>query len=342
MSSGIIKEALKMQDDLVCPGCRDSTVSSNALTTYNSSGNSYKLYHCRKCDLQFWFPRRINPSSYRTSDVYDASVELHGLNIWHSPFFKNFPLRKGKLLDVGCNDGAFIVEAERKGFDVFGIDFDREAIKAVAKKANIKADSKSLDEFAKANEIEEGKNKFDVITFFQVLEHQDEPLQFLEQVRRLMNKNGWIAGAVPNRDRFIIKREYQDYPPNHFIYFSKDSLRYLLRKAGFSNIEIYDKGYKLADLSIYLEMQILGKVAEFIKMFLKRRLLKANVSQSKALSIDCLKQKSAMGYFILRMMKSLRNMLFILPALLLCPILKPHLYFQATINGEISKSKASE
>lgn len=80
----------------------------------------------------------------------------------------------------------------------------------------------SLDEFV---EFAKDKNlKFDVVTFFEVLEHQDKPKQFLENVGKLLKPNGFIAGSVPNRD-FILKEinwKYfsVDYPPHHFLRFS--------------------------------------------------------------------------------------------------------------------------
>jgi 2-polyprenyl-3-methyl-5-hydroxy-6-metoxy-1,4-benzoquinol methylase len=56
----------------------------------------------------------------------------------------------------------------------------------------------SLEEFY---EYAKEKNlKFDVITFFEVLEHQDKPREFLEMVKGFLKGGGYIAGSVPNRD----------------------------------------------------------------------------------------------------------------------------------------------
>jgi 2-polyprenyl-3-methyl-5-hydroxy-6-metoxy-1,4-benzoquinol methylase len=55
----------------------------------------------------------------------------------------------------------------------------------------------SLEEFY---EYAKEKNlKFDVITFFEVLEHQDKLREFLEMVKGLLREGGYIAGSVPNR-----------------------------------------------------------------------------------------------------------------------------------------------
>jgi len=327
------------QEEPVCPGCCDVLSSPKALGCHKDGDGLYRLYHCRKCDLQFWHPRKTDSRYYQrlTSGVYDASVGPHGLNIWHTPFFRRFPLNGGRLLDVGCGDGAFIAKALERGFDVTGIDFDGEVIKAIVRDRNINARAMSLEQLAAAADggcADGGREKFDVVTFFEVLEHQDDLLKFLEQVRMLMNKGGWIAGTVPNRNRFIIKREYQDYPPNHFIYFSRQSLKNLLERAAFTDIEIHDREYGLLNLSIYLENQIMGRASESVKSFLKKIFFKAGASQSKALSIECLKGRSAAGYFLLRAMRVLRNIFFFFPALLLYPVIRPHLYFQAHLKDD--------
>lgn len=55
----------------------------------------------------------------------------------------------------------------------------------------------SLEEFSEFAK-KEGL-KFDVITFFEVLEHQDRPREFLERVKELLKPGGWLAGSVPKR-----------------------------------------------------------------------------------------------------------------------------------------------
>ncbi|MEM2074300.1 MAG: methyltransferase domain-containing protein, partial [Nitrososphaeria archaeon] len=47
--------------------------------------------------------------------------------------------------------------------------------------------------------------KFDVITFFEVLEHQDKPVEFLEAIKSMLKPGGYIAGSVPNRE--LVRRD---------------------------------------------------------------------------------------------------------------------------------------
>ncbi|MFH1370998.1 MAG: class I SAM-dependent methyltransferase [Planctomycetota bacterium] len=311
-----------------CPACRSVLETATSLEKLETAYGLYGLYHCNDCDLQFWYPRNTDSSQYQTEDVYNETVQLHNLGLWHWPFFKYFPANKGKLLDIGCADGSFLSQARKRGFDVFGIDFDKEAVAAVVNQRKIPAQACSLDVFASGTNC----GRFDVITFFEVLEHQDDLCNFLEQVKRLTKSGGWIAGTVPNRDRFMLIREYQDYPPNHFIRFSKRALVHLLQTSGFSNVAVYEKGFRYVDLAVYLETHFLAGSAEVAKVYLKKKLLKANAAQARILALNGFEGRFGFGYQVLKAARLIRNAVLLVPAVVLNPILKPHLYFQAQVS----------
>lgn len=318
-----------MSFTIICPAC-EHEVNSPSLHKYASMGTNYKLYQCNSCDLQFWHPRRTDPDYYCERSTLTSSIGLQRLRIWHHPFFKYFPINAGKLLDVGCEDGAFLVEVQKLGFEAYGTDFDKAAIEAGLRRRGLtNLSSRSLKEF-----FETTDKKFDVITFFEVLEHQDYPNPFMEDVKNLLRKGGWIAGSVPNRDRFIIKREFQDYPPCHFLYFSEQALRNLLERHGFSSIKFYSKNYKVTDLGIYLETQLLSNSGNSIKKIIKKKAAGVTDAAANAISIENLPRTHRSNYLFLKALKYLRNSLFFVPAFILQPLLRPHLYFQAQLKED--------
>ncbi len=104
----------------------------------------------------------------------------------------------------------------------------------------------SLEEFY--DYVKKNNLKFDVITFFEVLEHQDKPREFLRMVKELLKDSGYIAGSVPNREGIFVVEFFQkfsdiDFPPHHFLRFSKSSLEKTLRLSGFSQVEVYKVDY---------------------------------------------------------------------------------------------------
>ena len=53
----------------------------------------------------------------------------------HRAFFKNFSGPwSGRLLDVGCGNGKFLMVAKGYGFDVWGIDIDRQSVEIAKRK----------------------------------------------------------------------------------------------------------------------------------------------------------------------------------------------------------------
>ncbi len=236
-----------------CPVCQTGVPVDRYLEAYTSSFNNqeYKLYQCPNCSLQWWEPLKIIPEFYEQEGI--EAYELFHLGLReeigpnHRAFLERFKDRPGKLLDVGCGNGVFLKEAQKYGFEVWGIDFDSKSIKVAQEKWGLKNTfAMSLDEFVEF--AKERDLKFDYVTFFEVLEHQDNPKGFLEKVKTLLKDGGYIAGSVPNRESLLKKLErkgsYVDFPPHHFLRFSKESINNTLVLSGFNEVYISDIHYR--------------------------------------------------------------------------------------------------
>jgi 2-polyprenyl-3-methyl-5-hydroxy-6-metoxy-1,4-benzoquinol methylase len=191
----------------------------------------YRLYHCFNCGIEFWHPFKM-PSV----DFYEDYSKCYSMLLTpsHKKFFKYFNYIKGSLIDVGCGAGVFVEYAQKRGFDAHGIDFNKNWIIAAKKRGVKNLYSTSLELFTNKKKL------FDIITFFEVLEHQNNPKKFIEDIKKLLKQGGYIAGSVPNRQRrssvteFIEKKEFTDAPPHHFTWWDKESLLYFLKSNGFT------------------------------------------------------------------------------------------------------------
>jgi len=219
---------------IICPSCgneiRENYFKRKYL--YKPLNKEYKLYHCDKCDLEFWTPLEFVKEVYENEEVRGYEEFHQGaidLKDDHLMFLRSYEGKVNglKLLDIGCGNGSFIYKAKELGFDVYGIDIDSKSIQAAKEKLGLKnVYNMNLDEFVEYAK-KEGL-KFDVITFFQVLEHQTDPSGFMQKVKELLNPGGKVVGAVPNRDRLFVEfsrsgRNY-DFPPHHFLWFNKKAL----------------------------------------------------------------------------------------------------------------------
>jgi len=150
--------------------------------------------------------------------------------------------KKGRLFDIGCGVGNFIVAARSQGFDVTGIDWDTKAIQIGKEVLGLeKIFPISIEEYTEKNSGE----IFDVVSFFEVLEHQDDPVGFLSQVRRLVKPGGYIALSVPNRNRFQKGLDTTDLPPNHLTRWNPKALTGFLRGHGFEIISCREEPLSL-------------------------------------------------------------------------------------------------
>jgi len=329
---------------IYCPICSAEVDAENYKETYISPYNNqeYKRYECPNCDVHWWEPLKIIPEFYESEvfEVYTAFHEgIRELPERCKPFFYLFPSQvRGRLLDVGCGDGVFLKHAKQAGFEVWGIDFDRKSVEVARKALNTDTIyAMSLEEFYEYAR-KEGL-KFDVITFFDVLEHQDKPREFLRIVRELLKKGGYIAGSVPNRESVFQKDFYQrwcsyiDHPPHHFLRFSKESLEKVLKLSGFSEVSVRRLNFPIKELFPYLEKKFFGNLLDGLKHKLKAMVVgserRARVYAVE--DLDKVSEKKALAT-VLKALKLGRSLALLPFALLYLGKLKEngtHLYFQA-------------
>jgi 2-polyprenyl-3-methyl-5-hydroxy-6-metoxy-1,4-benzoquinol methylase len=331
-------------DKIKCPICYTEVEERNFKETYVSPYNNqeYKRYECPSCDVHWWEPLKIIPEFYE-SEVFEDYVAFHEgvgtrLREYHKAFFKYFPSNvRGKLLDVGCGDGRFLRHAKEQGFEVWGIDFDKKSVENVKRNLGINTVfAMSLEEFYEY--AKERGLKFDVITFFEVLEHQDKPREFLEMVKGLLKEGGYIAGSVPNRERLFVeefwKHFHADYPPHHFLRFSKSSLEKALNFSGLKDVEVYRLDFSFIRLFFHLERKLFGNLDK-LKIKLKGMVL-GDERKARVYTVEELVEVSPSKgkAYILMMLKLIRNAILLPFALGYVRKLKGNgfsLYFQAKI-----------
>jgi SAM-dependent methyltransferase len=218
----------------ICPICKKGK-EFGFIMDFLKEKYCYSLFQCSECGVQFWEPRK-NPGEawYQDRNPYEI-INLVGHKVYrgyHKKFIeRSKKLPKGlKILDIGCGAGEFIAELEKLGFEVFGIDFDKKAVQIAKNNFGLKnIFPESLDEFLERKDFE----KFDIITFFEVLEHMDNPVTFIENLQKALKPDGKIIFSVPSRERFLVNSNKWDFPPHHFTRWEKKSIENIFSKHGF-------------------------------------------------------------------------------------------------------------
>jgi 2-polyprenyl-3-methyl-5-hydroxy-6-metoxy-1,4-benzoquinol methylase len=226
----------KGKTTMYCPVCNNGknfVLIEKCTAAFSSEIVNYRIYQCNCCDSSFADPLKSAPEDYYNYSVPEWRWEFGEL----IQDLNNLILGEFKLLEIGCNEGNFLKGINTNKYSVYGIDFNQKAInKARDKELNCHA--LTIDEF---KTIFPGL-RFDIICFFHVLEHVENPYSFLEAVKSLLNPNGKIIFSVPHphRLRLLADREEADYPPNHLVRFTIRGLQYLVERSGLKILEMKD------------------------------------------------------------------------------------------------------
>ena len=243
---------------LRCPSCNSVSIVEYHGIKFNSSFQNleYFLKLCKDCDLIFWYPLKIIPEFYESAILKEYEAR-HAGNL-QIPWYVDFALRSikdkhnniisnKKLLDIGCGDGLISAALNNLGYKITGVELDSKSA-GIARKKGIDVYTELFD----LKIIEKFKNEnmsFDAACFFEVLEHQDDPRQFIGNVLNVLDEYGYFFGTVPNRQRlaniiirYLLKKNkikhHFELPPHHFLWWSKKSLYKFLSGFPVSEINI--------------------------------------------------------------------------------------------------------
>jgi len=210
----------------VCPSCNEAA-RETAIERYGR----YELYGCAGCGLHFWEPREMPDARWYEQMYGGRDEKLLPVEPGHKYFLAD-PLApgQGELLDIGCGTGNFLAAARDAGYEVSGTELDRNAARFARERAGLpRVFPLTISEFVERYP----DKKFEVVTFFEVLEHQAAPVEFLHKVKSCLRSRGVIAISVPNRERWLTGPDVLDYPPNHFLRWNTHALTNLLSTHGF-------------------------------------------------------------------------------------------------------------
>jgi 2-polyprenyl-3-methyl-5-hydroxy-6-metoxy-1,4-benzoquinol methylase len=141
-----------------------------------------------------------------------------------------------RLLDVGCGNGEFLRVARDAGYRVCGIDISAASADLVRRHG---IDVRVGD--LRAPGVFRDDERFDLITFWDVVEHLPDPRSFLARARELLAPGGHVLVKTPGTSPASVRMVARVprlagallQAPSHVQFFQRDGLDRLLRDAGF-------------------------------------------------------------------------------------------------------------
>ena len=110
---------------------------------------------------------------------------------------KNKPLKKVKILDVGCGGGLLSEPMCRMGADVTAIDASKKNIEVA--KIHAKKDKLKIKYICTSPDNYKTDIRFDVILNMEIVEHVEDINFFIKSCSRLLKKNGIMFVATLNK-----------------------------------------------------------------------------------------------------------------------------------------------
>ncbi len=227
---------------LLCRGRNWFTLVEAPDRTPGSAGLWFAVVQCNDCGLCFTNPR---PAADSMSQFYVEDYGPHQLrgapefrrrlslsSLFRKKHELDLPASGGRrLLDFGCGGGTFLRRMHNDGWNVTGIDASSSAVHAVRRQLGLRALEGSLPHPQLVRE------RFDLITMWQSLEHVHQPLDVLAEAYRLLLPRGRLVVAVPNIDslpfRWFGHTWFALDLPRHLTHFAPWTLQFMLERVGF-------------------------------------------------------------------------------------------------------------
>jgi 2-polyprenyl-3-methyl-5-hydroxy-6-metoxy-1,4-benzoquinol methylase len=199
---------------------------------------TFRLWRCTACGLVRTEPQ-LTPQELvpHYAEEYWGGIEAADANwIRRDQRFRTGFLRRfrseGSVLDVGCGLGFFLRALdpqrwERNGIEPMPVPY-REAARSLGS-------DRIFNTELIAARLPSGK--FDVITFWDSLEHLPNPRAILQEAGRLLRPGGIILIGLPNFGGYQARHFAEDWfglsLPHHLCHYTRDTLARLLEQCGF-------------------------------------------------------------------------------------------------------------
>lgn len=188
--------------------------------------------------------------------TYPILYEIEQSHWWHvgrrriiesfvKEICKQLPNKPPHILDVGCGTGANLLLLSKFG-DAEGVDVSADALSFCRERGLEKVKQGT------AEQLPYDEATFDLVTALDVVEHLDDDLAGLKEMRRVLRPDGRVLIFVPT---FMFLWGLQDDVSNHRRRYRMSELRAVLEQAGF---EVERTTY--ANITFFLPILVMRKL----------------------------------------------------------------------------------
>lgn len=213
----------------------------------NLSAEEHTVWKCASCLAGFLPGISGQTATYYESTAYREEVDggaeaadyfrLHdGEQASNLAVTGTAIFRDKIVVDVGCGGGSFLDAVKGFAREAVAVEPSRQFRQSLA--------ARGYAAYAYMRDaLTDYRGQVDVITSYSVLEHVEDPLGFLQDIRDLLAPNGKAFLSTPNRADILLEALPKDYPSffyrkAHRWYFDAEAMRNLLERGGFGDVRI--------------------------------------------------------------------------------------------------------
>lgn len=237
-----------------------------------------------------------------------AQIDIHKIDNWMQSYLNRIfqTLREasinssGKLFDIGCGAFGWVpITASKNGYSMAcGVEISPLSCQyaaAFSKKALLKNMPYYMQ--CSAEDLCFKNETFDAVTCIALLEHVTDDEAVVNEMARVVKRNGIVYIVVPNnykRIPFFLRWYYKrvDKKMGHLRHYSRELLLEKLRRSGFGDIRFYTSGHfiKMFQYLLTIIFPVLNSPESRLWWFLERLDLK-NVENDHGVTLTAIARR---------------------------------------------------
>lgn len=212
----------------------------------------HNLVRCIECN--FVFSEKVQQKNelkaYYQTYAYDRTEEFISkitLKRYIGILEKMSKFRlNNRLLDVGCGSGIFLSVAQSMGWECYGVELSEAAVNLCYRKGLTKV------QYGELQDVVCSLPEMDIVVMIEVIEHMADPIQVLKLIRGLLRSGGLMYLTTPNfnsLERYLLGERYSVICyPEHLNYFTKSTIKRMLKNCGFVVQKCESTGLNVSEL----------------------------------------------------------------------------------------------
>ena len=199
----------------------------------NDNGSDLNLFQCSSCGL---VQLSEKPVSYY-KEVIRASSFSSEMKRFRSEQFVSwvdkYNLKGKSILEVGCGRGEYLSIFKQTEVSLaHGIEYSKESVSSC-----INSEISVTKGFFGDENFVLPKQKYDGFICLNFIEHWPNPNKVLAHLKKNLSEDAIGIVEVPNFDMILKQGLYSEFISDHLLYFTKETLTFMLNYNGFEVIE---------------------------------------------------------------------------------------------------------